>query len=65
VPTIAILAVVRVTPPETDKKVDAIHVNLEHINGYCVEVFFPYETEDQRVTLGTPFAQKGQRLIFE
>lgn len=44
---------------------DAIQVNLEHIAGYCAEVFFPYRRrEDGQVDYFSIYAQQGSREIF-
>ena len=61
----AIVFEVQVTPPQTDQKVGAIQVNVEHVAGYRAEVFYPYEIVANKIVLGTPFAQKGERRIFK
>lgn len=56
---------VLVNLPGTEGKTDAIQVNLEHSDGYCAEVFFPYElAADGRVIYGATFAQEGKPEIF-
>jgi hypothetical protein len=61
----AIVYDVRVVPPGTVEKSDAIEVCLEHVDGYSAEVFLPYEIgQGGRVTWGSMFAQQGERDIF-
>jgi hypothetical protein len=61
----AIVFDVRVNLPDTDKKGDAIQICLDHVDGYSVEVFFPYEIiESGRVIYGAIFANKGKSEIF-
>lgn len=44
---------------------DAIQVNLEHVSGYCAEVFFPYRRHDAgHVEYFSIFAQRGTQQIF-
>jgi len=61
----AIVFDVRVVPPGTDEKSDAVQVCLEHADGYSAEIFLPYQIDqDGRVTYGTMFAQEGKHDIF-
>jgi len=47
----------RVQPPTRLEKTDAIRVGLEHVAGYCVDVFVPYSrSRAGKVTLGESFA---------
>ncbi|MCC7643613.1 MULTISPECIES: hypothetical protein [unclassified Janthinobacterium] len=55
---------VKVTPPSSNKKSDAIAVALDHVDKYSVVVFFPYELVNGKLQLGPVFAQKGAELIF-
>ncbi len=61
----AILFDVKVQIPESKEKTDAIQANLDHIDGYSVEVFLPYKIEKSGVTYGEMFAQKGKSDIFK
>src|SRR5579863_5305377 len=45
-------------------KGDAIQICIEHVDGYSVEVFFPYEIVDGQVVYGKTFAQAGKHEIF-
>ena len=61
----AIVFDVRVTVPSTGKKSDAIAIDLDHVNGMCVEVLLPYEIDSKgKVTYGEMFAQKCSVKIF-
>ena len=55
---------VKVTPPSSNKKSDAIAVALDHVDKYSVVVFFPYELVNGKLHMGAVFAQKGADLIF-
>lgn len=63
--SIAILFDVKVQIPESKEKTDAIQVNLDHIDGYSVEVFLPYKIEKSKVAYSEMFAQKGKSDIFK
>lgn len=60
----AIVCDVRVKVHGTDRKSDAIQVRLDHVEGYSIEVFFPYEIVKDEVRYGETFAQKGKGSIF-
>jgi len=56
---------IRVVPPGSTEKQDAIAVNLDHREAYSVVVVFPYTfSEAGALKLGSPFAQPGAALIF-
>jgi len=56
---------VRVQQPGTSEKTDAVQVGLEHVSGYCVDVFFPYSrTVKGEVNYGTAFASKRAGVVF-
>lgn len=55
---------VKVTPPSSNKKSDAIAVALDHVDKYSVVVFFPYELVNGKLHLGAVFVWKGADLIF-
>lgn len=56
---------VRVVPPESTTKSDAIAVELDHEQGYSVVVFFPYQLNSGKVIFGQVFAQQGANEIFQ
>lgn len=56
---------VRVIPPGQSEKTDAIQIDLDHIDGMSVTMFYPYKIgSDKQVTFSQPFAQKGIGGIF-
>jgi hypothetical protein len=61
----AVFVDVRVQPPDKAEKTDAVQVGLEHVSGYCVDVFFPYSRDASgRVTFGAVFASKRAGAVF-
>jgi len=61
----ALVVDMRVVPPGRDVKQDAIAVRLDHRDGYSVVVVFPYSIDaGGEVTIGAPFAVKGEQRIF-
>ena len=56
---------VRVQRPGARVKTDAIQVGLEHQEGYCADVFFPYSIEKGSVRFGEIFAQRRTGTVFE
>ncbi len=52
-----------VLPGERDKR-DAVQVNLDHIEKYSVEIFFPYRSHGKEVVIESPFAQRGDSAVF-
>ncbi|HEX5066204.1 MAG TPA: hypothetical protein VFY49_08830 [Myxococcota bacterium] len=56
---------VRTTPPGSAAKIDAVQVGLEHVSGYCVDVFFPYHrSNDGAFEWGELFASKREGSAF-
>ncbi len=55
----------RITPPKTDIKTDAIAIALDHKDNYSAIVFFPYRLVDEKVVFGEVFAQAGENDIFD
>lgn len=53
-----------VVPLGATEKSDAIAVALDHRGNYSVVVMFPYVLSHGALTIGTPFAQKGESRIF-
>ncbi|HEY2462319.1 MAG TPA: hypothetical protein VGI16_16035 [Candidatus Acidoferrum sp.] len=60
----AVVFDVHVNSPETAAKNDAIQVSLEHVEGYCVEVFFPYEIAGNVLNYGATYANETEHEIF-
>jgi hypothetical protein len=60
----AVVYDVRVIPPGTSEKIDAVAVELDHKDNYSVVVFFPYTIRDGTVDIREPFANKGEGRIF-
>ncbi len=50
--------------PKSGRKSDAIQVCVEHVEGYCAEVFFPYQNVNHETAYGEIFAQEGKCEIF-
>ncbi len=61
----AIVCDVRAKPPGCSQKSDAIQVRLDHVQGYSVEVFFPYRIVNNEVCYGEIFSYKGNGAIFK
>jgi hypothetical protein len=55
---------VRVTPPGSGNKTDAVAVELEHKDDYAVVVYFPYQIKNKVVAFGEAFANRGSRQVF-
>jgi hypothetical protein len=60
----AVIFDVRIKPSDSEEKTDAIQVCLDHVDGYSVEVLFPYKIANGEVLFGRTFAQKGEGKIF-
>ena len=60
----AIFYDIRVIPPDSEEKVDAIAVALDHKGNYSVIVIFPYRLVNSKVKFGEVFAQVGANDIF-
>ena len=54
----------RVATPSASQKKDAVAFQIDHRDGYSVEVFFPYSLDSAAVVFDPPFAQKGADAIF-
>lgn len=55
---------VSITLPNSGERSDAIQVNVEHEDGYSVEVFFPYRLADGELIYGETLVQQGKHEIF-
>jgi hypothetical protein len=61
----AIFVSARVQPPDEAGTTDAIEVLVEHREGYCANVFYPYaRTDDGTVSYRAPFAVPRDGTIF-
>jgi len=61
----AIVYDVRIVPPGSKEKSDAIAINLDHADGLSITVLLPYQIREKgEVTYGTLFAQNGESKIF-
>jgi hypothetical protein len=60
----AIVCDVRVKDSDGGRKRDAIHVRLDHEDGYSTEVFFPYEIVKDKIHYGEAFEYAGKGAIF-
>jgi hypothetical protein len=60
----AVVSDVRVVPPGKTAKTDAIAIALDHRDNYSVVVLFPYSLAGAVLTLGEPFARKGDNRMF-
>ena len=60
----ALFVDVSVQPPGHSSKVDAVQVDLEHVDGFSVTVFFPYIRRAKRVKFGELFASARGSVVF-
>ena len=60
----AIIFDVRIIPPDSHEKSDAIQICLDHREGYSAEVFVPYRIERDAINYGPAFTQRGDCRIF-
>jgi len=56
---------VRVVPPSSGQKSDAIAVALDHRDNCSVVVYFPYQIQSGKVAFGHAFAEKGEANVFK
>ena len=61
----ALFVNVRVRHPADGEMVAALQVALEHRDGYCVDVFYPYVGEAGTMELGEPFAGRRPGAVFD
>lgn len=61
---VAIVSNVSIQLPSLGEKSDAIQVNVEHADGYTVEVFFPYRLANAELTYGETLVQQGKHEVF-
>jgi hypothetical protein len=62
---VAVVYDARVATPSAPQKKDAIAFQIDHRDGYSVEVFFPYSLDSADVVFDLPFAQKGPDAVFQ
>ena len=55
---------VRIIPPYSAKKTDAIAVALDHKENYSIIVFLPYTLKNSKVEFGELFIKTGAHDIF-
>lgn len=55
---------VRVIPPNSENKTDAIAAALDHKGNYSVVVYFPYKLVNSNVEFGEIFAEQGLNDVF-
>ena len=55
---------VRVVPPGSGAKTDAVAVEIDHRDGYSVVIYFPYVLQSGGVVFGQAFANAGAGSIF-
>jgi hypothetical protein len=55
---------VHMTRPDSGEETDAIHVFLDHRDGFSIEVVFPYRLDGIELDVSEPFAQDGENNIF-
>ena len=53
-----------VVVPTNSHQTDAIAANLNHVSGYSVIVYFPYEKKETGVEFGEVFAKQQKNEIF-
>jgi len=61
----ALFVNVRVRNPADGEMVAALQVALEHRDGYCVDVFYPYVGDSGSTELGDPFAGRRRGTVFD
>ena len=55
---------VSVENPDTGVVSDSVAVDLDHVAGESLVVFFPYEVSGAELTVGEAFAQSGAGAVF-
>ena len=50
--------------PDDGRSIAAVHVALEHRDGYCIDVFFPIDRRGDVVELGDSFAAPRTGTLF-
>jgi hypothetical protein len=55
---------VRVIPPRSNTKTDAVAVELDHRDDYSVIMFYPYSIHAKNVEFRDPFMNSGDHRVF-
>jgi hypothetical protein len=61
---VAVAFDISVALPNSGQKSDAIQVSIEHVDGYSVEVFFPYRLTNGELIYGETLVQQGKHEVF-
>ena len=61
---VGIFALVEMRKPEGEGTFSAVHVGLEHREGYCVDVYYPVKLRGDAVVLDDPVAGKRSGTFF-
>ena len=59
-----IAADVTLTDPDSGETTDAVQVELDHAEADAVDIFVPYETEDEGIKFGELVAAEGREPVF-
>ena len=59
-----IAADVTLTDPDSGETTDAVQVELDHADADAVDIFVPYETEDEGIKFGELVAAEGREPVF-
>ena len=62
---VATFALVELRHPGDGRIINAVHVALEHQEGYCVNVYYPTVVEGQHLVLGEAFAGRRAGTFFD
>lgn len=50
--------------PDTRKKVDAVHMQLTHADGYAVDIYVPYRVTKGKFNAGELISRPGHNVLF-
>ena len=59
-----IAADVTLTDPDSGETTDAVQVELDHADADAVDIFVPYETENEGIKFGELVAAEGREPVF-
>lgn len=62
---IGVFALVELRKPDGDGTFSAVHVGLEHDEGYCVDVYYPVLLRGEGLVLDDPVAGKRTGTFFD
>jgi hypothetical protein len=60
----AIAADVTLTDPDSGETTDAVQVELDHAEGDPVDIYVPYESQDDGIKFGELVAAEGREPVF-